>query len=47
MEERFNDIYNETYHTITRYVISKCDNLSNVEKIVQDVYLKLYRFKII
>ena len=43
MEERFNDIYNETYHTITRYVISKCDNLSNVEEIVQDVYLKLYK----
>lgn len=43
MEEKFNDIYNETYHTITRYVISKCDNLSNVEEIVQDGYLKLYK----
>ena len=43
MEERFNDIYDKTYHTITRYVISKCDNLCNVEEIVQDVYLKLYK----
>ena len=43
MEDKFNDIYNETFPTITRYVISKCDNLCNVEEIVQDVYLKLYK----
>ena len=43
MEDKFNDIYNETFPTITRYVISKCNNLSSVEEIVQDVYLKLYK----
>ena len=38
----FNNLYEETYHQVLRYVIAKCDNLTNVEDIVQNVYLKAY-----
>lgn len=41
-ESFFQNLYDETYHIITRYVISKCDNISYVEDIVQNVYLKVY-----
>lgn len=38
----FNKIYEDTYHQVLRYVIAKCDNLANVEDIVQNVYIKVY-----
>ena len=38
----FNNLYDETYHQVLRYVIAKCDNLANVEDIVQNVYIKVY-----
>ena len=43
IDEQFNEIYDKTYHTTLKYIISKCDNLSNVEEIVQEVYIKLYK----
>ena len=42
-EKKFNEIYEKTYHKVVSYVISKCDNLSNVEEIVEEVYIKLYK----
>lgn len=41
-EEFFKTLYDKTYHFVLRYVILKCDTLSNVEDIVQNVYLKTY-----
>ena len=43
VDEQFNEIYDKTYHNTLKYIISKCDNLSNVEEIVQEVYIKLYK----
>lgn len=43
MQEEFNRIYNETYNTILKYVISKTDNISNVKDIMQNVYVNFYR----
>ena len=43
IDEQFNEIYDKTYHNTLKYIISKCDNLSNVEEIVQEVYIKLYK----
>lgn len=43
INKMFNDIYEETYHDILRYVVSKCDNLNYVEEIVQDTYLNFYK----
>lgn len=42
-EKEFNEIYEKTYHNLVSYVISKCDNLSNVEEIMQEIYIKLYK----
>lgn len=39
----FTNIYEETYHEILKYVISKCDNLSSVEEIMQEIYLTFYQ----
>lgn len=43
INEQFQNIYDDTYHDILKYVISRCDNLNYVEEIVQDVYLNLYK----
>lgn len=39
--EQFNIVYDNTYSRISKLVISKCDNISNIEDIVQDVYSEL------
>ncbi len=41
-EDIFDQIYNETYNYVLRFVISKCDNLDSVEDIMQDIYIKLH-----
>lgn len=38
----FNNIYNSTYDDILKLVISKCDNVSNLEDIMQDIYSDVY-----
>lgn len=38
----FEDIYNKTYKRILRYVICKCNNLDDVNELVQDVYIEFY-----
>lgn len=40
--KKFDEIYNNTYHDILRYVICKCKNMDDVNEIVQDIYLELY-----
>lgn len=42
VEEQFNRLYNETYHSTLKYVISKCDNINNVEDIMQNIYVRLF-----
>ena len=39
----FEQIYNETYNNTFRYVICKCNNLNNIDDILQDTYLEFYR----
>lgn len=43
MEQEFNRLYNNSYQFILKYVITKTDNLSNIEDIMQNIYLKLYQ----
>lgn len=38
----FNEIYDQTYDKVLRYVISKCGNTSDIADIVQETYLELY-----
>ncbi|MEG2322222.1 MAG: sigma-70 family RNA polymerase sigma factor [Bacilli bacterium] len=42
MEKEFDRLYNQTYQSVLKYVIAKTDNLSNIEDIMQNIYLKLY-----
>ena len=42
-KEDFEKIYDDTYPILLKYAVLKCDNISNVEDILQNVYLKVYK----
>ena len=41
--KKFEKIYNETYNNTLKYVICKCNDLDDVDDIIQETYLELYR----
>lgn len=41
--KKFEKIYDETYNNILRYIICKCNNLDDVDDIIQETYLELYK----
>ena len=41
--EEFKKIYKKTYDTILKYVICKCSNLEDVNDIMQEIYMELYK----
>lgn len=41
--ERFNEIYENTYQSVLKYVVCKCANLADVNDIVQEVYIEVYK----
>lgn len=41
--KNFEKIYNETYSNTLRYIICKCTNLNDVDDIIQETYLELYK----
>lgn len=38
----FDSIYNETYQTMLKFIIGKCQNLEDVNELLQDTYIELY-----
>jgi len=40
---RFNEIYDSTNKTVLAFVTAKCCNTADIQDIVQDVYIELYR----
>ncbi|HOB35694.1 MAG: sigma-70 family RNA polymerase sigma factor [Firmicutes bacterium] len=38
----FNEVYDRTYDTVARYVISKCSNTDDIADIIQETYTELY-----
>jgi RNA polymerase sigma-70 factor (ECF subfamily) len=42
--KNFEEIYNETYEDILKYVILRCNNLDDVNEIVQDTYVAFYKY---
>lgn len=42
IEQYFDEVYDKTYSSILKYVISKTDNLNCVEDIIQNVYISFY-----
>lgn len=41
-EEDFEKIYRETYNKTLKFAIIKCNNLNDVNDIIQDTYIELY-----
>ncbi len=41
--ENFEKIYNKTYKDVLKYIIAHCSNLEDVNDIVQDTYVSLYK----
>jgi len=41
--ENFEEIYNDTYDRTLRYIICNCSNIQDVNDLVQETYLELYK----
>lgn len=42
VETFFNDTYDKNYSSVIKFVVSKCRNITDVQDIVQDVFMELY-----
>lgn len=42
-EEILQQVYNDTYESILRYVIAKCNNIDDAKDILQNVYFNFYK----
>ena len=40
--KKFNNIYNETYYDVLKYIIIKCHDINDANDIIQDVYLEFW-----
>ena len=40
---KFEETYNKTYNNLLRYMVCKCQNLDDVNELVQETYVKLYQ----
>lgn len=41
--ENFEEIYNNTYYRTLRYILCKCSNIEDINDILQDTYVELYK----
>ena len=41
--ENFEEIYNSTYNNTLKYIVCNCSNIDDVNDIVQDTYVELYK----
>ncbi len=41
--KNFEQIYNETYNKTLKYIICKCQNLEDVNELIQETYIELYK----
>lgn len=41
--KKFNKLYDETYNDILKYIVCKCSNIEDVQDIIQNVYLEVYK----
>lgn len=42
--EEFNYVYDKTYKEIVKYVLLHCNNINDVNDIVQEIYFNLYKY---
>lgn len=43
ISKEFEKIYDETYDSTLRYMISKCESLTDVNDVIQETYLEIYK----
>ncbi len=41
--EKFNEIFDKTYNNVLKFVVCKCSNMDDVNDIVQEIYIELYK----
>lgn len=41
--KKFNEIYDKTYNNVLKFVVCKCSNIEDVNDIVQETYIELYK----
>lgn len=41
--EKFEEIYSRTYKNTLKYILLHCQNLDDVNDIIQDTYVELYK----
>lgn len=41
--KQFNKIYDDTYNKVLKYIICKCSNIEDVNDIIQETYLEVYK----
>ena len=41
--ENFEEIYNNTYTYTLRYILCKCSNIDDVNDLLQETYVELYK----
>lgn len=40
---KFEKLYNDSYSTISKYVVCNCSNIEDVQDIIQNIYLEVYK----
>lgn len=40
---KFNNIYDKTYNNVLKFIVCECSNINDVNDIVQEVYLDVYK----
>ena len=43
--EKFNEIYSQTYQNTLKYIVLHCDNLEDVNDLLQETYLNFYKYE--
>lgn len=41
--KKFENIYDKTYNNVLKFVVCKCSNMEDVNDIVQEIYIELYK----
>lgn len=41
--KKFNDIYDETYENVLKFIVCKCSNIDDVNDIIQETYIDVYK----
>ncbi|MDE6141456.1 MAG: RNA polymerase sigma factor [Bacilli bacterium] len=41
--KKFDKIYNSTYSSVQKYVLLKCSNIEDINDIIQDIYIDVYK----